>query len=89
MQAYRKLTKDAPDQQRAVEELIRRHPHTLQLQKTDAIHEQTWISMNLVRDFARETERFFERIFRSAGLPNRHLQMDSRPSAQFGSTTTT
>ena len=68
---------DKPDQQKAVDELIRRHPQKLQLQKADGIHEQLWVSMNLVRDFARETEGFFERIFKSAGLPNCHLQMEA------------
>ena len=68
---------DSPDHQKSVEDLIRRHPQKLHLQKADGIHEQLWVSMNLVRAFARETEGFFERIFKAAGLPNRHLQMDS------------
>jgi hypothetical protein len=68
---------NSPDQQKVVEVLVRRHPHKLELRKADGIHEQIWVSMNLVRDFAGATEGFFERIFKSAGLPNRHLQMDS------------
>jgi len=68
---------DSPDHLKAVDGLIRRHPNKLELLKADGVHEQIWISMNLCRDFAREIEEFFGRIFKSAGFPNRHMQMDT------------
>ena len=64
---------DSPEQQKDVDGLIRRHSDKLQLQKADGVHAQIWVSMNLCRDFAREVEGFFERVFESAGLPNRHM----------------
>jgi hypothetical protein len=68
---------DTAEQQTALDDLIRRHPQKLQFHTADGIHEQVWVSMNLCRNFVCEVEGFFERIFRSAGLPNRHMQMDS------------
>jgi len=67
---------ESPDQQVKVEELIKRYPKALQLQKADGVHELMWISMHLCRDFAQCIDGFFERIFKAAGLPNRHMQLD-------------
>jgi len=65
------------DDQKAVDGLIQKYPSKLALHKADGMHDQIWISMNLCRDFAREIDGFFVRIFRLAGLPNRSGQMDS------------
>ena len=66
-------------------ELIRKYPRTLQFRKGDGFDEQLWISMNLCRDFLESADGFFERVFKFAGLPNRHMQLDSPPEdAQDG-----
>jgi hypothetical protein len=67
---------DSPEHQKPIDDLIRRCPQKLEL-RGDGMHEQIWISMNLCREFAQRIEDFFERTFKAAGLPNRHLQMDS------------
>lgn len=68
---------ELPEHQKPVDELVRRYPTTLALQKADGFHEQIWMSMNLCRDFAQNIDGFFERVFKASGLPNRHGQLDS------------
>ena len=42
----------------------------------DAFYGEIWISMNLCRDFAREIEGFFKRLFKAVGLPDRGMTSD-------------
>jgi hypothetical protein len=65
------------EQQKAVDELVRKYPQALELRKADGFHEQIWMSMNLCRDFVQNIEGFFDRVFKASGLPNRHMQLDS------------
>jgi hypothetical protein len=61
------------EQGATLEGLLRKYPVSLRLQKADGIHEQLWVSMDLCGEFAHEVEGFFERVFKLAGLPTRHM----------------
>jgi len=66
---------ESAEDQKSVDDLVKRHPQTLALQKADGFHEQIWVSMNLCRDFAQEIAGFFERVFKASGLPDRRMQL--------------
>jgi hypothetical protein len=68
---------ESSEQQKPVDELVRKYPQALGLRKADGFHEQIWMSMNLCRDFAQNIDGFFERVFKASGLPNRNMQLDS------------
>lgn len=63
-------------QQDTVDDLLRRYPHVLEIRKRRGFQDELWISMDLCRDFAETIDGFFERTFKAAGLPNRHMQLD-------------
>lgn len=63
-------------QQNTVDDLLRRYPHVLEIRKRRVFQDEIWISMTLCRDFAKFIGGFFERIFKAAGLPNRHMELD-------------
>ena len=62
---------------KSIDDLIKRYPNDLELRRVDGFNEQIWMSMILCREFAKEIEGFFERLFKTAGLPNRHMQLES------------
>jgi len=64
------------EHQNEVDRLVKRYSQALEIRKIDGLHDQIWMSMNLCRDFALDVDGFFERLFKTAGLPNRHLQLD-------------
>jgi hypothetical protein len=64
------------DKQDAVDGLLRRYPQLLEIRKRRGFQDQIWISMDLCHDFAETIDGFFERTFKAAGLPNRHMQFD-------------
>jgi hypothetical protein len=66
---------ESPRHQETVDELVKKYPHKLELRAADGFHEQIWMSMNLCRDFVRNVDGFFERVFRASGLPNRHIRL--------------
>jgi hypothetical protein len=69
---------ESQDHRSDVDKLVERYPQALTLLESGAFRDQTiGVSMDLCTDFARDTEEFFERVFKAAGLPNRHLQLES------------
>jgi hypothetical protein len=57
--------------------LLTKYPHSLTLLETSELRDQViGVGMDLCRDFARNIEEFFERVFKTAGLPNRHLELE-------------
>jgi len=68
---------ESQEARKSVGDLVRRYPRALELRKADGFHEQIWMSMNMCRDFAQDVDGFFERVFKAAGLPNRHMELDS------------
>ena len=64
-------------QKKEMERLVKKYPQELQFQKADGIHDQLWVSMKLCRSFVGIISEFFERVFKSAGLPNRYGQLGS------------
>ena len=55
-------------QQEEEKRLLRRYP-LLKLKKLDGVHDQIVIPMPLCRAFSSKADAFFERAFKSAGLP--------------------
>jgi hypothetical protein len=56
------------------ERLLLAYPGKLRFPDGSVARREVWISMSLCRDFARQTEDFFKRIFKSAGLPDKGVQ---------------
>lgn len=63
--------------QLAMDRLLAAYPGRLLFQDGNAaFYGEIWISMNLCRDFAREIEGFFKRLFKAVGLPDRGMTSD-------------
>jgi hypothetical protein len=73
---------ESQEYQKQVDSLIRKYPALLELRDTDGFHEQIWMSTNLCQDFAQAIDGFFERVFMSCGLPNRHGVLHTPPDRQ-------
>lgn len=56
-----------------LEHLLRKYEPELRLDKADGIHEQLFISLGFCRKFVTLLSGFFERVFKSTGLPNRDM----------------
>ena len=69
----------SPDQQKVMERLLTAYPGSLSFPDSprDSLYGEVWISMNLCRQFAREVEGFFNRLFRAVGLPDKGEQFGS------------
>jgi hypothetical protein len=56
------------------ERLLLTYPGKLAFRDRSLTRQELWISMNLCREFAQQTEGFFKRIFKAAGLPDKGVQ---------------
>lgn len=67
------------DQQKVMERLLTAYPGLLAFPDSprESPYGEVWISMNLCRQFAREVEEFFKRVFKAVGLPEKGMQFVS------------
>ena len=68
---------ESSDQKAEVKRLLSTYQPELELSRGDGFHEQIWISMQMCRGFAQDVDGFFERVFKTNGLPDRFGQLDS------------